>query len=55
VIFIEENFACKKKVRYEFTYLDYLYYCDRETWEKIISGEYLTSDDEEKTICVKED
>ena len=55
MIFIEEKFACKKKVRYEFTYLDYLYYCDRETWKKIVNGEYPTSDDEEKTICVKEE
>lgn len=54
MIFIEENFACKKKVRYEFTYLDYLYYCDRETWKKVIKEEYSTREDEEKTICVKE-
>ena len=55
MIFIEENCAYKKKVRYEFTYLDYLYYCDRETWKKIINGEYPTSDEEENTVCVKEE
>ena len=55
MIFIEENCAYKKKVRYEFTYLDYLYYCDRETWKKIVNGKYPTSDEEENTVCVKEE
>ena len=55
MIFIEEKCAYKKNVRYEFTYLDYLYYCDRETWKKIINGEYPTSDEEENTLCVKEE
>lgn len=55
MIFIEENCAYKRKVRYEFTYLDYLYYCDRETWKKIVNEKYPTSDEEENTLCVKEE
>ena len=55
MIFIEENFACKKKVRYEFTYLDYLYYSDREKWEKIVNEEYPIEDEEEDILCVKEE
>jgi len=55
VIFIGEKFACKKKVRYEFTYLDYLYYCDRETWKKVVNGEYPTIDEEQEELCVKEE
>ena len=55
MIFIEEKFACKKKVRYEFTYLDYLYYCERETWEKVVNGEYSTRDEEDDDLCVKEE
>lgn len=55
MIFIEENFEGKKKVRYEFTYLDYLYYCDRETWEKVVNGEYPTTDEEQDELCVKEE
>lgn len=55
MIFIEENCACKKKVRYEFTYLDYLYFCDRENWNRIIKGEYPISNNEEDTICVLEE
>lgn len=55
MIFIEENCVYKKKVRYEFTYLDYLYFCDRENWKRIIKGEYPISNDEEDTICVLEE
>ena len=55
MVFIEEKIACKKKVRYEFTYLDYLYYCDRETWEKVVNGEYPTTDEENDHLCVKEE
>lgn len=55
MIFIEEKFACKKKVRYEFTYLDYLYYCDRETWKKIVNGEYPIRDEEDDELCVNEE
>lgn len=40
VIFIEKKCARKRKVKYEFTYLDYLYYCDREKWRRIINGKY---------------
>ena len=54
MIFIEENFACKKKVRYEFTYLDYLYYCDRENWKKIVNGEYPIDNEEKEFLCVGE-
>ena len=55
MIFIEEKFACKKKVRYEFTYLDYLYFCDRETWEKVVNGEYPVTDEEQDVVCVNEE
>ena len=55
MVFIEEKIACKKKVRYEFTYLDYLYYCDRETWEKVVNGEYPTTDEDNDELCVKEE
>ena len=40
MIFIEEKFAYKKTERYEFTYLDYLYYCNSEAWKKTVNGEY---------------
>lgn len=55
MIFIEDNCAYKKKVRYEFTYLDYLYYCDRETWKKVVNGEYPIRDEEQDELCVKEE
>lgn len=32
-------------MRYEFTYLDYLYYCDRENWIRIVNGKYPIIDD----------
>ena len=55
MIFIEEKFACKKKVRYEFTYLDYLYFCDRETWAKVVNGEYPVTDEEQDDFGVQEE
>ena len=50
VIFIEET---RVKVKYEFTYLDYLYFCDREEWRRIINGEYPI-EKEETLIKVNE-
>ena len=55
MVFIEEKIACKNKVRYEVTYLDYLYYCDRETWEKVVNGEYPTTDEEEDEMSLNEE
>lgn len=55
MIFIEENCAYKKKVRYEFTYLDYLYYCDRENWKRITNGMYSIYDEKDDIIGVAED
>ena len=40
MIAIEEKQTKKRMVKYEFTYLDYLYYCDRENWKRIVKGEY---------------
>jgi len=50
VIFIEET---RVKVKYEFTYLDYLYFCDRDEWRRIVNGEYPIND-EEVSVEVKE-
>lgn len=44
-----------KKVKYEFTYLDYLYYCDRQAWKSIVNGEYLLNNEKDNTLCIKED
>lgn len=53
VIFIEKKYTKKRKVKYEFTYLDYLYYCDRENWKRIVNGKYPI-DDELNTLSVEE-
>jgi len=50
VIFIEET---RVKVKYEFTYLDYLYFCDRENWKRIVNGQY-PKDEKEEFIAVNE-
>lgn len=57
VIFIEGEYVQEgnEKVKYEFTYLDYLYYCDRQAWENIVNGEYLLNNEEDNTLCIKED
>lgn len=44
-----------KRVKYEFTYLDYLYYCDRETWKKMVNGECSVNNEEGNFLYVKED
>lgn len=51
MIFIGEK---RVKVKYEFTYLDYLYFCDREEWRRIVNGGYSLND-EETSLEVNED
>lgn len=56
VIFIEKEYLEERQVKYEFTYLDYLYYCDRENWRRIVKGEYtIENTDESNKLCVKEE